>query len=154
MAGEVDRTFPVNRVPSGRIGHTEILHLQSDANDRFVRRQVNDAPGGFPGGTTGGPANDADFLESSVCDRSFELRCTELIAIPAQAVLPGKPASGGRGQGAFHFGLFPGGHHGDAEATAVHSQIVRQVRVLQKVEHQVRFDVRRQILGRIIDDRR
>ena len=66
VTGEVDRTFPVDRIPSGRIGRTEILHLETDADDRFFRRQVDNPPGSLPGGPAGGTSNDTDGFESAV----------------------------------------------------------------------------------------
>ena len=140
MAGEVDRAFPVNRVPSGRVGRAEILHFQTDAIDRFIRGQMDDSTGSLPGGPAGRSANHVDLLEPAVCDPGFEFRRSELISVPAQAVLPGKSASGRRGQGAFYSGLFPGSHYGYAVAATDNRQIVRQVRMTQKVQHDIRLD--------------
>ena len=108
VPGKVDRTFPVDGIPSGRIGRTKILHLEADAHDRFFRRQVRNPPGGLPGGSARSPANNKYSLKPAVCGFRLKLRRTEPVSIIAQTILPGKTASGGRGQGAFHLGFFAG----------------------------------------------
>lgn len=140
MAGKVDRAFPMNRVPSGRIGRAEILHFKADASDRFFRGQMDDSAGSLPGGPAGSSANHFDLLEPAVCGPGLEFRRSELVSVPAQAVLPGKSASGRRGQGACHLGLFSGSHYGYAAAAADNRKIVRQIRVTQKIQHDIRFD--------------
>ena len=124
MPGKVDRAFSVDRVPSGRIGAAEILDLQTDADDGLLAGQVGDPLGRLPGGATRRPANNGDLFDSVVFAGGLKLRRTELIPVPSQAVLPGKPASGGRGQRPFHFGLFPGCHQRDAVTAAQQCQIV------------------------------
>ena len=130
VSGKVDRTFPVDGIPSGRIGRTKILHLQADAHDRFFRRQMHNPPGRLPGGAARRPANNADILKPAVCGFRLKLRRTEPVSIVAQTILPGKTASGGWGQGAFHLGFFAGSHHRDTLAAADLRQVVRQVGVL------------------------
>ena len=154
MTGKVNRAFAVNRIPAGRIGRTEILHFQADAYHCFFRRQLGDAPGCFPGGAAGGPAHDDDLLKPAVDCGHLELGRPELLSVPAQAVLPGKPASSGRCQDTFHLGLFPGSHHRYAATAARSRQVMGQIRVTQKVENQIRFEFQRQVCRRVVYDRR
>ena len=154
MTGKMNRAFPVNRVPAGRVCTAEKLNFQAEAcgcphyitSDNFRCR--------FPGGTTGCTSSDGNLLDFTRGSLHIQFRCTELVSISSQAVLPGKTASGGGGDNMGGVMLLPGSHQGNFHFRTELCQVIGQVRVLQKIQHQVRFNFLRQKLPGIVDDRR
>ena len=101
FAGEVHRAFPVNRIPPGGIGCAEVLNLEPDSDDGFLRRQADDTPDSVPCGSAGGSPQDINTLYFSSRQPNRKLRRAELFSIPPQGHLPGEAASGRRCGNAF-----------------------------------------------------
>lgn len=102
FAGKVDRAFPMNRIPPGRIGRAEILNLEPDPDNGLLLRQADYTPDSVPGGSAGGSSKDVNTFYLAVGQPYRKLRSAELISIPPQGHLPGKPASGRRRGNTFH----------------------------------------------------
>ena len=113
MAGKMNRALSVNRVPVGWICTAEKLNFQTEAcgclgyitSDNFRCR--------FPGGTTGGASFNGNLFNFTRGSLYIQFRCTELVSILSQAVLPGKAASGGWGENMDGVMLLPGSHQGN-----------------------------------------
>ncbi len=113
MAGKMNRTLSVNRVPIGWICAAQKLNFQPEAcgclryipSDNFRCR--------FPGGATGGASSNGNLLDFTLCNLHIQFRCAELVSICSQAVLPGKTTSGGRGDNMDGVMFLPGSHQGN-----------------------------------------
>ena len=154
MAGKMNRTLPVNRVPVGWICAAEKLNFQPEACGRLGYIPSDNFRCRFPGGATRCASFDGNLLDFTRGNLHIQFRRTEQVSICSQAVLPGKTASGGRGDGMDGMKLRPGSHQGDLHFGTELCQIIGQVRMLQKIQYQVRFNFPRKKLPGIVDDRR
>jgi len=154
MAGKMNRTLPVNRVPSGRVCAAEKLNFQPEACGCLCYIPSDNFRCRFPGGATGRTSSDGNLLDFTLCDLHIQFRCAEMVSICPQAVLPGKTASGGWGDDMFRVMLLPGSHQRNFHFGTDLSQIIGQVGVLKKIQHQVRFNFFRQELSGVVHDRR
>ena len=116
--GKVHRALAVNRVPSGRVGTAVELNFQAYADGGFLNRHPDDFACRLPSRAAGRAPFDGHGIDFALCNRYLELRGAKPVAVFTQAVLPGKPASGGRGGYSLYFGLFTGGHDGNSLFTA------------------------------------
>ena len=154
MAGKMNRTLPVNRVPVGWICAAEKLNFQPEACGCLCYITSDNFRCRFPGGATGRTSSDGNLLDFTFRNLHIQFRRTELVSIRSQAVLPGKAASGGWGDNMDGVMLLPGSHQGDFHFGTELRQIIGQVRVLQKIQYQVRFNFFRQELPGVVNDRR
>lgn len=111
MPGKMDRAFTMNRIPVGWIGRTEKLGFQSDANNGLLNGQVYNTGGRFPGCAAGGAPLDDNGTDLIPVGGHAKFGGAEFPAIKTQAVLPGKAASGGRGEDALKAKLLARSHH-------------------------------------------
>ncbi len=132
LAGEVDRTFTVDGVPAGRVGHAQVLDLQANAYGRLFHRHSDDARGGLPGGAAGGAAKDLHRFNLAVNRRDLEFRAAEMTTVPPQTSLPGKAASGGRRQRLRN--LLAGGHHRYALLAGHARQVGGKIGVFKEIQ--------------------
>ena len=124
VAREMHRAFAPQRVPIGGIGKAEILGFQSNSGHRLLDGHPDDFRGGLAGRPTGGLPFDLDAGDPAVPNLHGKLGRTEHLAIAAQAALPGKAASRGRGIDPVQPHLFSRRHHRDLQALAHPRQIV------------------------------
>jgi len=154
MAGKMNRAFAVNGIPSSRVCTAKKLNFQSHARGSCVDIKPNDLFGGFPRGPAGGPPADDDAVNLAVNDLDVQLRCPEFFFIITQTARPGKTTSCGWRQDMLAMVLFTGSHHRDFLVGTNAGQVIGQIRVLQKIENQIRINVLGEVLAGIIDDRR
>lgn len=152
MPREVDGAFPVERVPAGRISLAEKLGLQTDSDHRFLHRRSDNAVGRLPTRAAGGPPDHFDGKDAAMAGGHRKFGGAESPTENPQADLPGKPASGGRGDGSGP--CFPRGDHGNAQIGASDGEVGREIRMTKVIQGQVALDGSRQIRGRLIDQRR
>lgn len=154
MAGKMNRTLPVNRVPVGWICAAEKLNFQPEACGCLCYITSDNFRCRFPGGATGRTSSDGNLLDFTFRNLHIQFRRAELISIGSQAVLPGKTASGGRDDDMLEMMLFSRSHQGNFLFGTDLGQVIGQVGVLQKIQDQIRFNVSRQQFPGVIDDRR
>ncbi len=129
VAGKMNRTFPVNRVPVGWICAARKLNFQPESCGCFRCIPSDNARCRFPGSATGGTSSDGNFLDFTLRNLDIQFRCTELVSIRPQAVLPGKAASSGWGHDMFRVVLFSGSHQRNFFFGTDLGQIIGQVGV-------------------------
>ena len=130
MTCKMDRALAMDRIPAGRIGRTEVLNFQADFYDCFIDRQTGDFQGRFPGSPARCTPHDGDLL-NVVCNQTdLKLRGSEPYAIWAQAILPGKTASGRGRENQLTLQFFPRGHNGDVLSPAKSGQVMGQIGML------------------------
>ena len=95
LGGEVNGALSVHWVPSRRVGRAEELGFQPYPYGCFFDGGADDAGRGFPRGPAGRSAHNPDSGDFSVGHFHGELGSAEPVSVMAQAVLPGKAASGG-----------------------------------------------------------
>ena len=143
IAGKMDRTLAIDGVPSGWIGGAKILHLQSDTDVGAINVPTHNFGGCFPGRSARCATQHLNPADLSMGDFSFELRRSKTVAVFAQTNLPGKAASGRWCHHMLTTDFFPGCNHRDIIAAAQLCQIFGQIRMLQKIQNHVSFQVRR-----------
>ena len=106
IAGEVDRAFAVNGIPSCRVGTAEELYLKAYASGGFFDRAADNFADRLPGGSAGRTPFDSHGFNFPFRCFYIELRGAEPFTIFTQTILPGKNASGGRGGHTVNFHFF------------------------------------------------
>ena len=104
----------MDRIPPSGIRNTKKLDIQTDPDEGFIHRQIDDPGGRLPGCPAGCPSNDVDANDCGVVYFNGKNRFAEFFTILTQTILPGKGASGGRGMDSSGLYLLAGGNHGDA----------------------------------------
>ena len=89
IAGQVNGTFAVDRVPPRRVGHTVKLGFKTDFHRGGFSGFPDNPPGGFPGGPAGCTPQHFNLKDLTIVNRYGKFGTSEPIAIPSQAVLPG-----------------------------------------------------------------
>lgn len=154
VTGKMHRAFGVNRIPSGRIGRAEILNLQTDFCDGLFRRQILDPGCRFPGRAARRAAHNLDFRYPVGRQPDFKFGRAKLFSILSQTILPGQTASRRRRKDAAALNLFTGGDQRDILPAAQGGQVMGQIRMFQKIEHQIGLNGFRQVFAAIVDKRR
>ena len=93
LTSEMDRTFPMNRVPTRWVRCTEILGLQANAHHSLFFIKVHYSRCRIPSGPTRGSSQHFNAREPSVSDFDGEIWRPKELSIWPQADLPGKTAS-------------------------------------------------------------
>ena len=154
FTGHVHRAFAVNRVPTGRIRDAVILDIQSDAHECFLHRQIQNTGGRFPGCAAGSALQDLDISYPAAGDLDPEDRFAECLAVLPQIDRPGQSASGRRRMDSPGSYFLAGCDQGDGRIAAQRRQIVAQIRVLQKIKHQIRVDGAGQVFRSVFNQGR
>jgi hypothetical protein len=154
FSGDVEGTFPVYGIPIGRVGDTEELGFETDPDDGLSGRKAYDALDRFPGRPARGAPKDLNSLDA--CPGFFHPkdRRSKAVAVPSQADLPGQAASGGRCQDPPDVDFLPRGDDGDAFFGTETGKVVREIRVFQKIQDQIRTDILWKIFPGIVDQGR
>ena len=152
MAGKMDRAFSIKGVPVGWICAAEKLNFQPEACGRLARVPSDDVRCRLPGGATGRTSFNGNLLDFTLCNLHIKFRGAEPVSIDSQTILPGEATSGGWGDDLRGAMLLSGGHQGNCHFGTELRQIVGKIRVLQKIQYQVRFNFLRQKLPGVIDD--
>ncbi len=98
LAGKMDRTLAVNRIPAGRICRTVKLGVKTDLAHRILDRVADQPFCRLPRRPAGCPANDVYIGNLAILNFDSKFRGTEMLTIVAKADLPWKATSGGRGE--------------------------------------------------------
>ena len=126
----MDRTFTMDRVPSGRVGNTKKLRFQSDAHNGLLRLTADDLARGIPGSTAGGAPYHLHGRNLAVRHPYVIFRGAETVTVMAQSDRPGQAASGGWCGDPGDAMFFTGGHYRYLQLTAEAGQVVRKIGML------------------------
>lgn len=138
FAGNVNRAFSRNGIPTGRIRDTVPLAFQAHVKGSIGYAASDHLPGGFPGCAARGTAKHLYFRDYPILEGNGELGGTEFFPVITKHTVPGKCASGGRRDGSGPF--FPRGDDRNIQFPAFQCEIVGQIRVFQEIEYQIRID--------------
>ncbi len=106
VPGKMHRALAVDGIPSSRVCAAEELNLEADAHGSLFSWPAYDFQGGLPGGTAGCTPFDGHRFNLPIHNLNIKFRGTEPVPVLPQTILPGKPASGGRGGHPVDFHFF------------------------------------------------
>ena len=101
----MNRTFTMNRIPTGGVGKTVELSIQTDFACSILNRGSDEALSSFPCRAARSATDYSDVSNFTIFDLYLKLRGAKPVTIFTKANLPWKAASSGRGQGPFRRGL-------------------------------------------------
>ena len=96
LACQMDWTFCVYGIPSGRVGSAEKLCFNAHSDYSFFNLHIQHSPDSIPGCSAGSPSLYGNINKFTIRHLNCEFRRAEFFTIVSQADLPGKPASGRR----------------------------------------------------------
>jgi hypothetical protein len=111
LAGKMDRTLTINRIPASRICRTVKLGVKADLPHGILDGMANQPSCRLPRRPTGCAANDFHIGYLSIFNFDSKFWSSEMVTIIAKANLPWKATSGGRGNQAFTGYFFPRGNN-------------------------------------------
>jgi len=139
VAGKVNGAGAVDGVPARGVGLAQELSREAHAGDGLFGGQADDLESSVPGGAAGGAPQDLDAGDPAVDGLGAVSRGTELLTVGSEADLPPEAASRGRRDEPLHRYALARGHHRNGPLQTSKGELVPQVRVTQKVEHQIRL---------------
>ena len=153
LAGKVNRTLAVNRIPACRIGRTVKLGVKADLPHCILNRMANQPSCRLPCRPAGCAANDCDLDKCPILYCHLEFRGAEMLTIIAKANLPWKATSGGRGNQAFAGNFFSRGNNRNVFLGTKDSEIHRKIIVPQEIQYQIAGDIFGKIGAGVIQNR-
>lgn len=129
LSGKMDRTFPVDRVPPGRICRTVKLCFKPYFPYRVVHRMTYQPRRSFPRCPARSPADDTNVSYYPAVSLHHKLGSAKIFTIPAKADLPWKSASGRRSNYPPAHCFLARGDHRDVFPGTQRRKIGRQITV-------------------------
>lgn len=105
LSCKMNRTFAMNRIPTGRVGKTVKLRIETDFTCSILNRDSDHALSSFPCRAARSSPDHSDVSNLTIFNLNLKLGGTKPVTVFAKTNLPWKAASGGRGQGPFRRGL-------------------------------------------------
>jgi hypothetical protein len=127
LSGKVYRALSVEWIPARWVRSTKEQRFKPDPLKRFLHRQAEEPFGRLPGRAAWRPSDHLHVSHNAPMDLHMEFRGAKQLPVPSQTHLPGKAASGGRGQDPLDAHLFPRGNQRNSVSGAHDRQVMGKI---------------------------